>query len=137
MHDDEIGTALPDAEDISGAEWQVARVLWEESPKTAAQIIDALREKTGWNPKTIHTLIRRLTKKKIIAAMAGVKPFTYYPLLSEAACTREKTQSFVDRIYNGSFSLMVSRFVSEEKLTAREITELRAILNKCAPDSKA
>jgi Predicted transcriptional regulator len=118
------------ARDISDAEWQVARVLWEKSPRTAAEIIAALREKTDWNPKTIHTLIRRLTQKKIIAAKAGLKPYTYFPLLSEAACTREKTESFVNRIYNGSFSLMVSRFVSEERLTPEDIEELRAILDR-------
>jgi BlaI family transcriptional regulator, penicillinase repressor len=116
-------------ESISDAEWQVAKVLWQKSPQTAAEIIDALRPTTDWNPKTIHTLIRRLVQKNVIAAKEGVTPYTYCTLLSEAECTLQKTRSFIDKIYNGSFNLMVARFVKEENLSSEEIAELKKILN--------
>lgn len=114
---------------ISDAEWQVAKVLWKKSPLTAAEIIEALRPGADWNPKTIHTLIRRLTQKKIIAAEDGVTPYTYYPLVSEGDCKREKTRLFVDKIYDGSVSLMISQFVKNKMLSQKEIDELKDILN--------
>lgn len=116
-------------ESISDSEWLVAKILWERSPQTSAEIIDELKQSTVWSPKTIHTLIRRLAQKKIIAAVEGVTPYRYYPLLSEAECEREKTRSFVERIYNGSFNSMVSRFVKEKMLSKAEIEELKDILN--------
>lgn len=116
-------------ENISDAEWQVARVLWEHSPLTAAEIIERLKDSTEWNPKTIHTLIGRLSKKRIIMAIKDVTPYTYIPLVTESECEIEKTRSFVDRIYNGSFSLMVSHFIKNEKLSPEEIQELKSILD--------
>jgi BlaI family penicillinase repressor len=80
--------------------------------------------------KTIHTLIRRLVKKQVIAAQPGVAPYSYYPLVTENAYIREKTRSFIDRVYDGSFSLMVARFVKDEKLSSKEIEELKKILDQ-------
>jgi BlaI family transcriptional regulator, penicillinase repressor len=117
-------------ENISDAEWHVAKVLWQNSPLTAAEIIEKLKDSTEWNPKTIHTLISRLAKKEIIKAQAGVTPYTYYPLVTESECAREKTRSLVDRVYNGSFSLMVSHFVKDETLSPVEIKKLKEILDK-------
>ena len=117
------------AERISDAEWQVVRALWQKSPLTAAEIIELLKDSTQWNPKTIHTLIGRLAKKGIIEAQKGITPYTYCPLVTESECAREKTRSLVDHIYNGSFSLMVSRFVKDEKLSPEEIEKLRDILD--------
>jgi BlaI family penicillinase repressor len=118
------------AESITDAEWQVAKILWKKSPQTAAEIIDTLKDRTAWNPKTIHTLIGRLVKKKIIAAQPGMSPYSYYPLMTESDCEHEKTRSFIDRIYDGSFSLMVAKFVKDEKLSPEEIEELKDILNQ-------
>lgn len=116
-------------ESISNAEWRVAKVIWDNSPLTAAEIIEKLKEITEWNPKTIHTLIKRLAKKEMIAAQKGVTPYTYYPLVTELECAREKTLSLIDRIYNGSFSLMVSHFIKDEKLSPEEIKKLKQILD--------
>lgn len=115
---------------ISDAEWQVAKVLWQSSPLTAAEIIEKLKDSTDWNPKTIHTLISRLAKKGVIKALPDVTPYTYCPLVTEAECAKEKTRSLVNHIYNGSFSLLVSRFIKEENLSAEEIKELKDILSK-------
>lgn len=116
-------------ESISNAEWQVAKVLWQSAPLTAAEIIEKLKGNTDWNPKTIHTLIGRLSKKGIIKAQEGITPYSYYPLISEAECGIVKTQSLVNRIYNGSFSLMVSHFLKDEKLPPEEIEKLKKLIN--------
>lgn len=115
---------------ITDAEWQVAKVLWRSSPLTAAQIAGELKEGTGWSPKTVQTLIGRLVKKKIVAASGGPAPRSYRPLLSEEECQREKAGRFVDRIFGGSFGLLVERFVEDKKLTREEIDSLRKILDE-------
>ena len=47
---------------ITEAEWAVMKVFWHKSPRTANEVVDAL-DGSGWNPKTIRTLIIRLQKK--------------------------------------------------------------------------
>lgn len=115
---------------ISDAELQVIQVLWAEAPLTAAEIIRKLKDRVEWSPKTIHTLIGRLAAKGFIETEAGVTPYTYRPVITQDEYAHKKARSLIDRIYNGSFSLMVSHFVKDEKLPPEEIEKLKELLNQ-------
>lgn len=115
---------------ISDAEWQVMKVLWGKSPLTSTEIIDSLRSKTTWSPKTIHTLISRLVKKEAVGVKKGSSFNEYFPLVTEQECRRVETKSFVQKVYNGSMQLLLKNFIKDEKLSEEEIDELRRILDK-------
>lgn len=83
-----------------------------------------------WKPKTIHTLIGRLVKKQAISFTRENRTYLYYPLVDESECIREETQSFLERVYNGSFNLMAASFLKEQKLSKKDIEELKQILNE-------
>jgi len=115
---------------ISDAEWQVMKVLWEKSPLTSTEIIDSLRNDTIWSPKTIHTLISRLVKKEAVGVRKG-SPFNqYFPLVTEEESRKVETKSFVQKVYDGSLQLLLKNFIKDEKLSAEEINELRRILDE-------
>lgn len=117
-------------ESITEAEWTVVKVLWAESPLTGGEIVRRIKSASKWNPKTIYTLISRLVQKGVIKSKEDVRPYSYYPLLTEAECSLDKTLSLIDRVFNGSFSLMVSRFVNGHRLSSEEIDELKKILDR-------
>ena len=48
---------------ISGAEWQVMRVLWAHPGSTSQFITQALQAGFDWQPATVKTLLGRLRKK--------------------------------------------------------------------------
>lgn len=114
---------------ISDAEWLVMRVLWNHSPLTTTQIIEALDKETEWNPKTIHTLISRLVKKQALGVNKDTKQYEFYPLVTREECVKEETVSFMQRIYEGSFYNMVSHFIEDEKISPKEIEELKKLLD--------
>ena len=116
---------------ISDAEWEVMKVLWNKSPITSSEIIEELKDKTHWNPKTIHTLIRRLVDKGAIkASKSNNKYYLFQPAVTEKECTRLETKSFIKKVYNGSFNRLVANFIKDEKLSSKEIDELKDILDK-------
>lgn len=114
---------------ISDAEWQIMKVLWKNSPLNASEIIAALKPDTAWNPKTIHTLISRLVKKEALGVRKTNPFYQYYPLVSEEECVQEETKSFLHKVYDGSFHMLVANFLKEEKLSSDEIDELQRILD--------
>lgn len=114
---------------ISDAEWQVMKVLWENSPLTAAKIIDEIIPETKWSRKTVHTLLRRLVKKGVVHVEKN-NPYIYYPLYEEELCMKEETKSFLNRVYNGSLQLLMANFLRNERLSSQEIEELKNILNE-------
>nr|WP_285852527.1 penicillinase repressor BlaI [Paenibacillus lactis] len=115
---------------ISEAEWEVMNVLWERSPLTASEVIQALQEKTDWKPKTIRTLLDRLVKKEVVGVNQQQKVYTFTPLYSQSECQRAEAKSFLNRIYGGTMKSMLVHFFEEESLTEEEIKELRNMLNE-------
>ncbi|EEG77268.1 BlaI/MecI/CopY family transcriptional regulator [Dethiobacter alkaliphilus] len=118
---------------ISEAEWQVMKVLWEGSPRTAGEIVQALEDSTEWNPRTIKTLVSRLVKKKAISYEKDEKDsrkYHYYPLVSEDECVRAESKSFLKRVYGGALNVMIANFLEEQELSQKEIEELKSILEK-------
>ena len=64
---------MPQAEDdrperISEAEHAVMEMLWQQSPRTAADVCSALGDQRGWSLATVKTLLGRLVQKNAIAA---------------------------------------------------------------------
>ncbi len=113
---------------ISDAEWQVMKVLWNESPLTASQVIDELKKNTTWSPKTIHTLLNRLVEKGALNVDKDTTPYEYCPRVSQEECMRKETESFLEKVYDGSMKMLLTSFVENERLSPEEIQELRRIL---------
>lgn len=114
---------------ISDSEWKVMKVVWGKSPISASEIVEKLVADTGWNPKTIHTLIRRLVAKGAITAKKEKTFYSYYAAVSEDECVKEETKTFLEKCFNGSFNMLISNFIKDEKLSEKDIDELQALLD--------
>ncbi|MDZ4859996.1 MAG: BlaI/MecI/CopY family transcriptional regulator [Candidatus Hydrogenedentes bacterium] len=115
---------------ISVSEWVVMRVIWDKSPRTANDVVGALEAETAWSPQTIKTLLNRLVKKKALGYEANGRIYHYYPLVQEEDCARAESRSFLERVYRGALTPMLSHFLELEKLSAEEIEELRRVLDE-------
>lgn len=113
---------------ISDAEWQVMKVLWDKSPITSSEIVEILKPITKWRPTTIYTLINRLVNKKAVEIQKGSSPNICYPLISQEELQSEESKSFLDKVFNGSLNLMLKNFIENERLSDKEIEELKHIL---------
>ncbi len=113
---------------ISDAEWEVMSLLWEQSPRTPGEIIDALAQ-TGWKRRTIRTLVDRLAQKGAIKAQSDGKR-QYAPAVSRQACVRHESRSFIQRVFRGEPASFLLQLVKETKLTAAEIEQLKQLLSQ-------
>ena len=115
---------------ISEAEWQVMKVIWSRPPSTAQEIIEALAATSEWSPATIKTLLNRLVKKGALSFEKEGKSYRYAARASEEVCRQAETESFLERVFNGSLTPMVAHFVNAKKLTAEQKEELRRLLRE-------
>ena len=116
---------------ISEAEWEIMKILWAKSPRSASDIIAALQAADpSWHPKTAKTLLNRLVKKRALAFRREGRAYLYRPQAREAECVSAASESFLDRVFGGSLQPMLAHFVEREKLSPAEIAELKKILNK-------
>lgn len=120
----------PIATAISPAEWKIMRLLWQEAPLPAYDIIQRTSHREGWSPSTVKTLLSRLQRKKALGTRRYKNLFLYYPLLSEQDCLRAESESFLDRFFGGSAKELLLHFARGEKINARDLEELKRILEK-------
>jgi BlaI family penicillinase repressor len=119
---------------ISESEWRVCRVLWRKSPLTANEIVAQLENSGDWSPRTIKTMLNRLIKKGALDYESIGREYHYSPRISEEECVAAHTRSFVERVFGGEAGAMVATFIRQQRLSKREIAELKAILENKSSD---
>ncbi|ROR28268.1 BlaI family penicillinase repressor [Mobilisporobacter senegalensis] len=116
--------------DLSNGEWKIMNLLWESSPRTITMLTADLKEKTGWTKHTVITMLSRMEKKGAVRFEEGSRAKQYYPNISKEQVSYTETKGFLDKVYNGSLSMMVNAMVKQDSLTKDEIDELYGILKK-------
>ena len=114
---------------ISSSELEVLEVLWRsEEPMPIAAIRAALEETHSWDASTVKTLLRRLREKGAVDCEKR-DVFYYWPLLGRKDYQRWSTQSFLQRVYQGSARALVAGLVECCPLSSEDLGELRGILS--------
>ncbi|HZR16235.1 MAG TPA: BlaI/MecI/CopY family transcriptional regulator [Verrucomicrobiae bacterium] len=116
---------------ISENEWEIMRVIWSRGACSANELIDALRDKDhSWHPKTVKTYLTRLVNKQTLDFRKDGRAYVYSALVTEQECVDAASESFLERVFGGSFKPMLAHFVEHKKLSALEIRELKQLLNE-------
>ena len=115
---------------ISETEWEVMNVVWQQAPCSASRIIEALnRGGASWHPKTVKAFLNRLVKKKALGFKLDGRAYLYHPLVRQSECAEAASQSFLQRVFGGSFQPMLAHFVARKQLSREEIRELKKLLD--------
>lgn len=118
---------------ISDAELEIMKVVWANGSKPTffAYLTDALAAQgKTWQKNTLITLLNRLVNKGFLKAKKIGRRNEYTPLVSEAEYQTAQTKNFLEKIYEGSASELVSMLISGDLLTEDEYEELRQLLEK-------
>lgn len=113
---------------ISEAEYEVMKIIWQYAPISTNDITDKLLKTTNWNVRTIQTLIKRLASKGVITYEKQSRMFVYTPVIQKHEYVGQESKTFLDRFYNGDITAMVSSFIENDKLSPSEIDTLRTLL---------
>lgn len=121
---------------LTGTEWNVMECLWDASPRTGREATDYLKEHVGWTRSTTLTMLRRMTEKGLVRCeeKGGMK--VYSPLIQREDAAKKETDDFLNRVYKGSVSMLMSAITKKQKLTQKEIDELYAILREAEEAKK-
>ena len=120
---------------VTEAETRILQLLWERAPQTAREIVSSLEERDGAHPRTIKTLINRLLNKKVISYSEKNRKYHYYPNIDKDEFYRFKTKSFLNQYFNGQLTPLVSFFSQQNKLSTKELDELKALIDKMDADN--
>jgi len=113
--------------EISGAELEVMKVLWQQSPLTANEVVELLAD-ADWHEKTVKTLLNRLVAKQAISFDKDGRAYRYYPLVAQADYQQKESRSFIDKVFGGRLAPLVAGFAGQKQLSADDIAELKHVI---------
>jgi BlaI family transcriptional regulator, penicillinase repressor len=115
---------------VAESELQILKVLWASKvPLSSSQIVAAVSAVTTWEATTIRTLIHRLLIKGVLKAEKRDVQY-YRPTVTEAAFGKHQTARLLDTFYSGKAANLFSALYQQKQLSAADIAELRALLEK-------
>ncbi|EKN71603.1 penicillinase repressor [Neobacillus bataviensis LMG 21833] len=114
---------------ISEAEYEVMKVIWNFEPISTPEVVEKLSSKSDWKPNTIHTMLARLVKKKALHVRKDGRVFTYTSLVEKHEYVEQKSKSFLQQFFGGTLNSMILNFIENDKLSNEDISELKKILS--------
>jgi len=111
----------------------ILKVLWEQSPLTAAQIRETLAQRGRSLAHTsVITMLQRMVVKRQLEQLDPVegKAFRFSPLVGDKQVTQGMLGDFVDRVFDGSAEAVILSLFDVGELNAEELANLRKLLNK-------
>jgi BlaI family penicillinase repressor len=118
---------------FSEAEWKVMRVVWRRPGAAVREIVAELAEETGWSYSTVKTMLARLTEKGALSVEKDANLYRYVAAVDERDARRSALRSLLDRAFDGTLGSLVHHLIAEEKLSRREVEELRSLLEAEQP----
>lgn len=111
--------------EITDAELEIMKLLWEKEELTLNEIVENLSKKEKKNKSTVKTLLYRLIEKKSVKSIINKKKEnTYRAEIEKEKYLKKENESFLEKLYNGSTNKLLLNFVEEKKITKKDLEDL-------------
>ncbi|MDO4500285.1 MAG: BlaI/MecI/CopY family transcriptional regulator [Erysipelotrichaceae bacterium] len=103
-----------------------ADIIWENEPIASGELVKICESKLKWKKPTTYTVLRKLCEKGLFKNENGVVS----SLISKSDFNASKSRQFVEETYNGSLPAFIAAFMSNKKLSKKEIDEIQKMINE-------
>jgi BlaI family penicillinase repressor len=127
--------ASPQPTDV---ELAILRVLWARGPSTVREVHLALGadpdRETGYS--TTLKMMQVMLEKRLLTRDESVRPQVYAPSQPEEQTQRQILRDVLRKVFGGSARKLVMRAVESEKISAKELAEIRKLLKQMEGDEQ-
>ena len=109
---------------------RIMHFLWEHHRASAREITTALNEFEPIDHRNVQTILRRLENKGAIGHELEERTHIYYPVVKNEKVRFHEVHTFLDRLYQGSVSSLVSAMVSHKYVTIEELKKIFSLFEK-------
>jgi predicted transcriptional regulator len=108
---------------LTKAEEQLMQVLWKLGKGFLKDVVDAMPEPRP-HPNTVATILKILADKGFVHYEPQGRNNLYRPAVAKSEYGKKSINQLIKGYFEGSPAKLVSQFVTDNKLTAKELEEL-------------
>ncbi len=113
---------------LTTRELDVMSVVWMLGSATVNDVWDRLPDDLAYS--TVLTVFRTLKAKGYVRHEQEGKAFRYYPLIEPNDAGDSALARLLNKVYQDSRELLVTRLVSDENVTAEELRNIRRMVDE-------
>jgi len=114
---------------ISEAEYEIMKIIWDESPISTNSICEKVPSIHNWSNKTVHTLLSRLVSKHVISYEQKGRMYYYFPIISKNKYLSQENHSFLSRFYDGEMAPLLSSLLSNAQLSDSDLKNMYHLID--------
>jgi BlaI family penicillinase repressor len=107
-------------------EIDVMEVLWERGPSLVGEVRAALKDDLAYT--TVLTILRTLEGKQYVGHEQEGRGHRYFAAVKRQAAQQSALRHLTGKLFKGSAELLFTHLVSDQKLSAKQIRNMRALL---------
>jgi BlaI family penicillinase repressor len=121
------------ARDVTDAELEVLRALWDLGPATIRSLTDRLYPSGGTSEyATVQKLLERLEAKSLVARRAEGRQNVFRAAVQREELVARRLRDTADQLCDGSLTPLITQLVSGGRLTREELRELRRLVDRAS-----
>lgn len=109
---------------------KIMQLLWTMNRATARELTDELNKSEPIAHSTVQTLLRQLEAKGSVDHEQDGRTFYFFPLVKEDKVKKSAARALIQNVFDGSAGGLVSYLLENEKVSADELAEIRALIDK-------
>ena len=111
-------------------ELQIMNVVWEKGKATVHDVKDALGQGRKPAYSTILTMMRKLEIKGYLEHDVDDRTYVYRPTISQRAVRHGVLGDILDRLFEGSPSLLLNSLVEQKQISKKELGEIQKLIKE-------
>ena len=118
------------AVELTQAEWEIMKVVWEKEPCAAGTVQEALAKSRDRAYSTVKTTMDRMAEKGFLEIERIRNLQLFHSCVSEVAAKRGEFRKMLKRAFDGALTPMMQFLIEHEGLSKKQASQLRKLVNK-------
>jgi predicted transcriptional regulator len=115
---------------LTDAEAAVMAVVWRLRRASVGDVVAAMNETRAVSYSTVQTILRILETKGYVIHQKVARAFIYEPVVDERQARRRALRHLVNRLFEGSPSLLVLNVLEDEDIDPAEREQVRKLIER-------
>ncbi|MHC4397800.1 MAG: BlaI/MecI/CopY family transcriptional regulator [Planctomycetota bacterium] len=111
-------------------ELRIMNVVWDKGQATVHDVKDVISRGRKPAYSTILTMMRKLEAKGYLAHDVDDRTYVYRATISRQTVRQGVIGDLLDRLFEGSPSLLLNSLVEQNRISEEELSEIRKLISK-------
>ena len=123
--------------ELTGAEWTIMKVVWENEPCAAGTVQEILQESKNWAYSTVKGTMDRMVEKGFLGIDKIRNLQLFQSNISPAEAKMSEVRKMLKRAFDDALTPMMQFLLENENFSNKDLRQMRQLIEKAERSRRA